>query len=331
MGLYGIAEVLSVAEGSCQLPQIIKMKFLELFPTKEEWGRSWLPTLRGSGIGFLWGLIPGPSTILSTFASYKLEKQLSKAWDETLFEQHYLSAVAQEEHAIAQHDAFAMWLGHLHDAFELVDQRSGEIRDPTTAAWLLQETLTALAQIDHPRVQDFVKTLRNHQQHLLTFLDWTAAALSGYRTALAQQWPDPRDQQRFERTVARHWRLHQALINGHHQWRAQALQAQIDFNDLIGGDPARQHLATRLLRLLDSAGHTSSLIECINGLLKSCLKNRQGFRNLQTLQAYLNLFVLWHNMRAYERGKRRGQSPYQIAEINPGSDDWLELLGFPAI
>ncbi len=194
---------------------------------------------------------------------------------------------------------------------------------------LLQETLTALAQIDHPRVQDFVKTLRNHQQHLLTFLDWTAAALSGYRTALAQQWPDPRDQQRFERTVARHWRLQQALINGHHQWRAQAVKAQTDFNTLIGGDPARQHLATRLLRLLDSAGHTSSLIECINGLLKSCLKNRQGFRNLQTLQAYLNLFVLWHNMRAYQRGKRRGQSPYQIAGIDPGTDDWLELLGYP--
>jgi hypothetical protein len=261
----------------------------------------------------------------------KLEKQLSKAWDETLFEQHYLPAVAQEEHAIAQHDAFAMWLGHLHDAFELVDQRSGEIRDPATAAWLLQETLTALARIDHSRVQDFVKTLRNHQQHLLTFLDWTAAALSGYRTALAQQWPDPQDQQRFERTVARHWRLHQALINGHRQSQAQAVKAQMDFNNLIGGDPVREHLATRLLRLLDSAGHTSSLIECINGLLKSCLKNRQGFRNLQTLQAYLNLFVLWHNMRAYERGKRRGHSPYQIAGINPGSDDWLELLGFPAI
>ena len=100
-------------------------------------------------------------------------------------------------------------------------------------------------------------------------------------------------------------------------------------NALIDNDATRDHWATRLLRLLDGAGHTTSLVECINGLLKSFLNSRQSFRNLQTLQAYLDLFVLWHNMRAYQRGKRRGQSPYQIAGINPGSDDWLELLGYP--
>ena len=259
----------------------------------------------------------------------KLEKRLSKAWDDALFEQHYLPAVAQEEHAIAQHDVFAEWLSHLHDAFELVDWRSGEIRDPTTAAWLLEETLTALAQIDHSRVQDFVKTLRNHQPQLLTFLTWTAAALLGYRTTLAQHFSDPADQQRFERTAARHWRLRQAVINGHAQWRSEAVQAQADLNALINGDAASDHLATHLMRLLDGAGHTSSLVECINGLLKSFLNSRQGFRNLQTMQAYLDLFVLWHNMRVYQRGKRRGQSPYQIAGIDPGSDDWLELLGYP--
>jgi hypothetical protein len=60
-------------------------------------------------------------------------KQLAKTWDDTLFEQHYLPAVLQEEQAIAQHDAFAFWLGHLCDAFESVDWRSGEIRDLATA------------------------------------------------------------------------------------------------------------------------------------------------------------------------------------------------------
>jgi hypothetical protein len=262
-------------------------------------------------------------------AVLKLEKRLAKAWDDTLFEQHYLPAVALEEHLIAQHDAFAGWLGHLHDAFELVDWRSGEIRDPVTAAWLLEETLTALVQIDQPRVQDFVKTLRNHQPHLLTFLDWTTAALSSYRIALAEHFPDPADQKRFERTTARHWRLRQAMINGHAEWRIQATRAQTDLNACIDGDPASGHLATQLIRLLDGAGHTSSLVECINGLLKSFLNSRQGFRNRETLQAYLDLFVLWHNMRAYQRGKRCGQSPYQIAGVDPGSDDWLELLGYP--
>jgi hypothetical protein len=260
----------------------------------------------------------------------KLEQQLTKAWDDTVFAQQYLAAVAKEAQLIAQHDSFAEWLSHLHDAFELVDWRSGEIRDPNTAAWLLEETLTALSQIEQPRVCAFIKTLRKHQPQLLTFLDWTAAALAAYRSTWAQQFPHPLDQQGFERTVARHWRLRQALINGHHHWQREATQAHTDWLTLVAGDPDSQQCADQLMQLLDGAGHTSSLVECINGLLKSFLNNRQGFRSPQTLQAYLDLFVLWHNMRVYQRGKRQGQSPYQIAGIDPGADDWLERLGYPA-
>jgi len=260
----------------------------------------------------------------------QLEKQLAKAWDDTLFEQHYLPAVVQEEHAIAHHDAFAVWLGHLCDAFELVDGRSGEIRDPATATWLLEESLTALTSIEQPRVQGFVKTLRNHQPQLLTALTWLEAALPGLRQAVAEHLPDLDDQKRFERTVARQWRLRQALINGHSRLRPQADQAQADLNSLSADDATSDRLAARLLQILDSTTRTSSLIECINGLLKSFLNNRQCFQDPATLQAYLDLFVLWHNMRPYQRGKRQGQSPYQSAGIDPGCADWLELLGFPA-
>lgn len=260
----------------------------------------------------------------------QLEKRLAKTWDDTLFEQHYLPALLQEEQAITHHDAFAVGLGHLCDAFELVDWRSGEIRDPATATWLLEETLTALASIDQPRVQGFVKTLRNHRQQLLTSLTWLEAAMSGFRQAVAEHLPDLEDQKRFERTVARHWRLQQALINGHRLLRSQAAQAEADLNSLIAGDATSARLAACLLQILDNTTRTSSLIECINGLLKSFLNNRQSFHDQETMQAYLDLFVLWHNMRPYQRGKRRGQSPYQIAGIDPGCNDWLELLGYPA-
>lgn len=260
----------------------------------------------------------------------KLEKRLNKAWDETLFLHTYLPAVAQEERLLAQHDDFAQWLGHLHDAFELVDRRSGEIRDPATAAWLLTETVTALPQIEQPKVQAFVKTVRNHQAHLLTFLDWTAAALLGFRSTLAEQFPQPASQHTVKRTVARYWRLRQDLINGHPHAQRDARQAQAAFEALLLSAPACQPVAQRLFAILDGAGHTSSLVESINALLKRFLTSRQGFRNQQTRQAYLDLFVLWHNMRIFQRGKRTGRSPYPIAGIDPGGTDWLALLGFPA-
>jgi len=260
----------------------------------------------------------------------ELEEKLLQEWDDQLFEQQYVPAVNKEERLIAQHDTYAEWLGHLYDAFELVDWRSGEIREPETNAWLLQQVLTAMEQIDQARVRKFVKTLRNHQKQLLTFLDWAALAMIPYQHQLRQHISSPSQQDLFVRTVARCWRLRQALINGHQHCKAEADQAEAALLNTIAADDKLAELATQLMQLLDAAGHTSSLVENINGILKSFLHDRQNFRNLETLQAYLNLFTLWHNMRVYERGKRKGTSPYQLAGIDPGSDDWLELLGYPA-
>lgn len=78
MGLYGIGEVLMIAERTTGIPAMIKVKFRELFPTVAEWKRAVFPMLRGGVVGFLVGLIPGPAPVLSTFASYALEKRLSK-------------------------------------------------------------------------------------------------------------------------------------------------------------------------------------------------------------------------------------------------------------
>ena len=179
-------------------------------------------------------------------------------------------------------------------------------------------------------MQKWVKTLRRHQPQLLTSLDWLAATLTDFQPQLARQLPHPARQQAFCRTVARHWRLAQALINGHTQFRTLALQAEADLQDWLARQPHLQPLADRLQALLDAAGRTSSMIENINGLLQQFLHQHRAFRNLDTLQLYLNLFTLWHNMRRFERGKRQGQSPWQIAGIDPGTDDWLALLGYPA-
>jgi hypothetical protein len=259
-----------------------------------------------------------------------LEKQLLKQWDEHLFLDKYIPADAAEARLYEQHDQFVHELAHLVDALELVDWRSGEIRERATNEWLLTETLAALERVDHPRVQKWVKTLRRHQPQLLTSLDWLAVSLTDFRPQLAQQLPHPLRQQAFCRTVARHWRLSQALINGHARFSSLAQQAATDLQDWLTAQPHLQPLADQLQTFLDAAGRTSSMIENINGLLQQFLHQHRAFRNLETLQLYLNLFTLWHNMRRFERGKRQGQSPWQIAGIDPGSDEWLALLGYPA-
>jgi putative tricarboxylic transport membrane protein len=49
-----------------------------MLPTKQELKDSAMPTVRGSFIGFLFGIVPGVGHIVSTFASYAVEKALSK-------------------------------------------------------------------------------------------------------------------------------------------------------------------------------------------------------------------------------------------------------------
>jgi len=242
----------------------------------------------------------------------KLEKKLNKAWDDALFEQEYIPAVAREEQLYEQLGAFSDGYGHLCDALEVVDWRSGEIRDREINGWLLEETLLMLEAIDQPQVQSWVRTLRRHQSNMLTYLDWLAAALAPYQAQLAQIMDSPLEQMRFMRQVARCWRLQQAKINGQTQFTAAADEAAAAVEAMTADSPVRRQMAQKLMQILDGAQRASSLVECINGLLKQFLSNRRWCPSPESLQRYLNLFTLWHNMRVYERGKRQGHSPYQL-------------------
>jgi putative tricarboxylic transport membrane protein len=78
MGLYGVAEILLIIEGGLGKTLIPSVKLRDMFPTREEWRRSWAPVARGSVTGFVTGLIPGPAAVLSTFIAYALEKKVSR-------------------------------------------------------------------------------------------------------------------------------------------------------------------------------------------------------------------------------------------------------------
>ena len=97
MGLFGIAEVLITVERKDPLMGVQKVKLRELFPTRREWRRSVPAMFRGSFLGFIIGLIPGPSPIIATFASYITEKKFSKHPDE--FGKGAIEAVAGPEAA----------------------------------------------------------------------------------------------------------------------------------------------------------------------------------------------------------------------------------------
>lgn len=77
MGLFGISEIFNLALETYKPPVLQKLRLKDLLPNRNEIKRSVGPTLRGS-LAFFMGLIPGPSTVISTFISYSIEKKISK-------------------------------------------------------------------------------------------------------------------------------------------------------------------------------------------------------------------------------------------------------------
>ncbi|MFZ9413688.1 MAG: tripartite tricarboxylate transporter permease [Alphaproteobacteria bacterium] len=76
IGLFGVSELLmSIDEKVSERPKTPTLR--ELLPTREEVRAATPATLRGSVIGFVFGIVPGVSHIVSTFVSYAVEKRLS--------------------------------------------------------------------------------------------------------------------------------------------------------------------------------------------------------------------------------------------------------------
>ncbi len=79
MSVFGINELFgTLLEPQEENLHLQKLKFKDLYPNKEEWRRSIMPILRGTVIGFLIGLMPGPAGTLASFSSYSVEKKVSK-------------------------------------------------------------------------------------------------------------------------------------------------------------------------------------------------------------------------------------------------------------
>lgn len=96
MGVFGLAEVLY---NVLHVPKTVIGRFPigPLYPKRQDLADSAAPALRGTVIGSILGLLPGGGAMISSFASYALEKKLSRNPDR--FGKGELAGVAAPEAA----------------------------------------------------------------------------------------------------------------------------------------------------------------------------------------------------------------------------------------
>jgi putative tricarboxylic transport membrane protein len=77
MGLFGFGEIIANLEQRDKR-EVFTNKVGRLWPSKEEFKASIWPVIRGTGLGSLLGVLPGGGAVLASFASYAIEKKISK-------------------------------------------------------------------------------------------------------------------------------------------------------------------------------------------------------------------------------------------------------------
>jgi putative tricarboxylic transport membrane protein len=77
MGLFGIGEVFLTLEGKVKA-ELVTSRLTHLWPTLKDWAISKWAIVRGSGVGFLVGLLPGGGAVIASLLSYAVEKRVSK-------------------------------------------------------------------------------------------------------------------------------------------------------------------------------------------------------------------------------------------------------------
>ncbi|MBS1116369.1 MAG: hypothetical protein H6Q87_753 [candidate division NC10 bacterium] len=77
MGMFGFAEILRNLENP-ETRDVVRGKIGRLLPTRADIRQSFWPMLRGIGLGATLGILPGNGAVLGPFASYAVEKKLSR-------------------------------------------------------------------------------------------------------------------------------------------------------------------------------------------------------------------------------------------------------------
>jgi TctA family transporter len=96
VGVFAVGEIVSNL-GETEERQVFTSGAMTLFPTREDLKRSFGPILRGTGLGAFFGVLPGTTPAIASFASYMLEKRVAR--DPSRFGHGAIEGVAGPESA----------------------------------------------------------------------------------------------------------------------------------------------------------------------------------------------------------------------------------------
>lgn len=99
MGVFAFAEIIANLSRPAENREVFTKDVKGLWPTRQDFQNAWPAVLRGTALGSVLGVLPGGGALLSSFASYTLEKKLRMGVSEVPFGQGNIRGVAGPESA----------------------------------------------------------------------------------------------------------------------------------------------------------------------------------------------------------------------------------------
>src|SRR5215467_14085907 len=96
VGVFAVGEIVSNL-GTSEHREVFTAKVTNLMPTLDDLKQSFMPILRGTGLGCFFGVLPGTGPAIASFASYMVEKKV--AHDPSRFGKGAIEGVAGPESA----------------------------------------------------------------------------------------------------------------------------------------------------------------------------------------------------------------------------------------
>jgi len=194
-------------------------------------------------------------------------------------------AEAEDGEASATYDIWDWLLGEVRQALEPIDE-AGQLTAPAQARETVETAVELLQELNHREITAFALQLLDHLDDLLSPLVWLEMSLAPWRECLDSQ---------TEALILWAWQHRQTL----------ALEPGDGFPESL------QWVVAAFWEALSLFHRSSSLAESFHSWLRPYLQIHRGVP-----QWLFPLLMLLWNHHTFQRGKREGQSPLELAGVD---------------
>lgn len=196
-------------------------------------------------------------------------------------------------------------------------RHTGEVREKIKAKEEIETALELMESMKNITINTEVKGVRKILPNLLNYFDQTIEAIKKCQTFKLSEYE--------LQHLCLEWQWEKALIKSKVQSRRRKARTQRNFYQLFNQELLKEKYNSfkeKVFKTLETIIQASSMVECINSILRPYLNNSKN----QVSQNFLNLFMFYHNHRRYRAGKRKGKTPIELLTHTQQKENWTNML-----